>query len=118
MEEKNLIQEISVPIFEAKGWMKFLGVMYIISGVISILSIVGILVCWLPIWMGILLFKSGSEVEFAQISGEKQNLILSLSKLRTYFIINGVLMLIGIAFVVIVLIVSGGAMLSAFRSYM
>jgi hypothetical protein len=117
MEEKALIQELSIPIYQSKGWMKFLGVMLIIDGVISIFTIVGILWCWLFIWLGVLLFKAAGSVELAQLHGEKMQLIESLRKIKTFFTINGVLMLIGLIFLVIMLIVTGGTLLSLMNRF-
>jgi hypothetical protein len=94
MEEKPLIQELSVPLYQAKGWMKLLGVVMIVHGVLTALSLVGIIVAWLPIWLGVLLFKSAGMVEGAQLSGDKTQMLEGLRKLKTYFVINGVLMLI------------------------
>ncbi|MBU8934997.1 MAG: DUF5362 domain-containing protein [candidate division Zixibacteria bacterium] len=110
MEEKELVQQLSLPIYEAKGWMKLLGVVLILNGVVAIFTIVGILICWLPIWLGILLFKSASLVEAAQISGDKMVLLESLRKIKTYFTINGILMLIVLAVVGLSVLMAGGAM--------
>ncbi len=43
-QANQTVQQLSLPIFQARGWLKFLGVISIISGVGSALSIVGILV--------------------------------------------------------------------------
>ena len=99
MEEQDVIRELSMPIYQSKGWLKLLGVMMIIQGVITGLTIVGIIICWLPIWLGVLLFQAASSVETAQMTGNKPDLVQSLGKLKTYFVINGVLtlvMLIGV----------------------
>jgi hypothetical protein len=97
--------------------MKFLGVMLIIDGVISIFTIVGILWCWLFIWLGVLLFKAAGAVELAQLHGEKRQLIESLRKIKTFFTINGVLLLIGLIFAVVMLIVTGGTLLSLMNRF-
>ncbi len=107
--ENNLIKELSLPIYSAKGWMKFLGVMYIISGVLMALTIVGILVAWIPIWIGVLLFQSASAVERASMMSDQMALSESLNKIKTYFVINGVLMLIAMAFYVIMFFILGAA---------
>ena len=114
MEEKELVQQLSLPIFQAKGWMKLLGVVLILNGVMAIFTVVGIVICWLPIWMGILLFKSASLVEAAQVSGDKVVLLESLHKIKTYFTINGVLMLIVLVGVVLSVMMAGGAMFALF----
>ena len=41
--DAHAVQELSMPIFQARGWLKFLGVLSIIGGVGQALSIVGIL---------------------------------------------------------------------------
>lgn len=107
--EQQLVREIGAPLFAAKGWMKFLGVLMIIYGVLIALSIVGIIVCWLPIWVGVLLFQAATAVEAAEASGNKMELYAAMAKLKTYFTIYGILALIGIVFAVIAMIVGGVA---------
>lgn len=90
------IRQISNSLYSAKGWMKLSGVLLIINGVFIALTIIGILIAWLPIWMGVLLFQSAGAVERAYNSEDEAALVESLSKLKTYFVIMGVLSLIGI----------------------
>ena len=92
---RQLVRNISLPIHESKGWLKFLGVISIVSGVLTALSLVGIIVAWLPIWMGFLLYQGGSLVEQAYVGGDPEALTASLGKLRTYFTVTGVLALVG-----------------------
>jgi hypothetical protein len=99
-QDNRTVQELSVPIYQAKGWLKFLGVLSIITGIGQALSIVGILVAWLPIWMGILMFQAGSNIESAAQFGDKYAFLRSMGSLKTYFILQGVLTLLGIIFAV------------------
>jgi hypothetical protein len=55
------VRELSVPLFQAKGWLKFLGILSIIGGVFQALTIVGIIYAWIPIWSGVLLHQAGSN---------------------------------------------------------
>ena len=96
--EAQLVQEINQPVYRSKGWLKLLGVLSIVQGVMLALSIVGILVAWLPIWMGVVLFRAATAAETAQETGQKQAMIESLGNLRTYFTINGVIVLVGLLF--------------------
>jgi hypothetical protein len=114
--EQNVVREVAAPLFAAKGWMKFLGVLMIIYGILTALSIVGIIICWLPIWIGVLLFQSAGAIESAQASGSKMELYGALSKLKTYFTIYGILALIGIVVFVIMMFVGGMAALVPFMS--
>ncbi len=95
-QDIHIIQELSNPIYQARGWLKFLGVLSIIGGIFQALSIVGIIVAWLPIWMGILMFQAGSSVEAAGQAGDKLSFLSSLGSLKTYFVLQGVLTLIAI----------------------
>ena len=94
--QTGIIKEISSPLYNCKGWMKLLGVMSIIGGALQVLTIFGIIIAWLPIWTGILLFQSASAIQQAHEADSRDAMGRSLSKLRTYFIITGVLTLIGI----------------------
>ncbi len=99
--ENQVIRSVSSPLAEAAGWMKFLGILSIIGGASQMLSLVGILWGWLPLWMGILLFQSASSVESARLTGDYHALASAMSNLKTYFLINGVLTLLAILFSVL-----------------
>lgn len=92
----DMVRKIATPIYEARVWLKLVGVLSIISGLFIAITIIGIIVAWLPIWMGVLLFQAASQTESAYASGDQGTLIEGLGKLRTYFIITGVLTLLGI----------------------
>jgi hypothetical protein len=95
-QENQLVQQLSIPIYQARGWLKFLGVLTIIGGIPSVFALVGIL----QIWIGILLFQAGSSIESAGQFGDKFAFLRSMGNLKTYFVIQGVLTLIGIIVVV------------------
>jgi hypothetical protein len=97
------VQQLSEPIYQARGWLKFLGVLSIISGVGTALSIVGILVAWLPIWMGVLMFQAGSSIDAAGKLGDQFSFLRSLGSIKTYFVLQGVLSLIGIIISVVMI---------------
>lgn len=50
--EKLVVEQMSFVAGQSKRWLKFLGVLSIIGGVLSALTIVGIFVASLPIWIG------------------------------------------------------------------
>jgi len=90
-------RELAQPLYDARGWMKFLGVLNIISGVLACLTIVGILWGWLPLWQGILLFNAGKQGELSWQGEDPERLRDALRQLKTYFIISGVSMLLTMA---------------------
>ena len=94
---QNLVKEIAHPLYQAKGWMQLLGVVMIIEGILAALTVVGIIFAWLPIWLGVLLFKAAGAADSAMFTGEKSRLIESLRNVKTFFIINGVMMLLIVA---------------------
>ena len=105
-QEQHMVQELSLPIFQARGWLKFLGVLSIISGVGTALSIVGIIFAWLPIWMGVLMFQAGSSIESAGQFGDKFAFLRSLGGLKTYFMLQGILTLLAIVLTLSILCIS------------
>ncbi len=94
--ETHTVQELSEPIYQARGWLKFLGILSIISGIGMALSIAGIIVAWLPIWMGVLMFQAGSSIDSAGQFGDRFAFLRSMGSLKTYFVLQGVLTLLGI----------------------
>ncbi len=59
-ERGEIVRELSAPLASGRGWIKFLGILSIVSGALGALSIIGILWAWLPIWLGVLLFQAAS----------------------------------------------------------
>lgn len=110
VDQSNLIKEVTAPVYQARGWMKFLGVLLIIGGILYAITIVGIIIAWLPIWMGVVLFQAGSSSEQAYFSGDKFSLLKSLNQLKLYFTIMGIMTLIGIIFsaVIVISVLIGG----------
>lgn len=111
------VSQLSLPLASATGWMKFIGVIFIIQGVLTALTIVGIIVAWLPIWIGVLLMQAASAIERAQYNDEAGALMEALGKLKTYFIIQGILILLGIIFAVLYFVFFGAFILSMMHSH-
>ncbi|MBS4061207.1 MAG: hypothetical protein KG029_12485 [Bacteroidetes bacterium] len=106
--EENLVREISNSLSHASGWMKFLGIVMIIYGVMMALTIVGIIIAWLPIWLGIIVYQAAKNSKTATLTGDKFMLMKSLQNINNYFTISGILLIISILlsvlFVVIVVL--------------
>ncbi|MCD6595822.1 hypothetical protein J7L68_09155 [bacterium] len=86
---------------KSKGWLKFIGIITIISGALQALTIFGIVIAWLPIWMGILLLQTGKFADAFANEQDPSKLAEMLQKMRLYFTIQGILMLIGLIAVVL-----------------
>jgi len=112
MELDSVVEEkIITRSKDMTGWIKFLGIAAIIAGGFYALSIVGIIVAWLPIWIGIILLRiANSSREVAD--GKVDSLGSMFDSLKTFFVLSGVLALVSIFFSIILMIIFGIAMVS------
>ncbi|MFI0471823.1 DUF5362 family protein [Halomonas sp. HMF6819] len=93
-EKNELLKSIAEPLYRGKLWMQLIGVMLILGGVLTAITVVGIIVAWIPIWAGVVLFQAASASQRAYQSGDERELRFALSKLKTHFTIFGVLVLL------------------------
>ena len=98
------------------GWLKFLGIINIISGALTALSLWGIIIAWLPIWLGILLLQASQRITTARFANDGGELVGMMEKLRLYFIIQGVLIIVSFAVGIIALVVFGGLIFQMMQS--
>jgi hypothetical protein len=94
--QEKVIQQVSAPLYSAKGWMRLIGILLIITGVVYALSIVGIIFAWIPIWLGILVTGAANKMDMAYQTGDKYSFIEAQKKIGLYFTVYGVLTLIGL----------------------
>jgi len=103
-----------------KGWLKFIGIVTIISGALQALSIVGILWAWLPIWLGVILSQAGSRAGDYLERQDDAALAQLTGKLKTYFVISGVVLIVSLALGVlagifwVIVVLAGGFALPSF----
>jgi len=86
------------------GWMKFMGIMTIIAGCLQALSIFGLVIAWLPIWMGVILTKAGSKAGEYADKGDFASLEGMTGQLKTYFTISGIMIIVSFAVSIIVVV--------------
>ncbi|MFZ0389521.1 MAG: DUF5362 family protein [Calditrichia bacterium] len=99
--EAGVLQQIINISSSMTGWLKFLGIMNIIFGAIQAISVVGILIAWIPIWLGVLLLQAGNRITNARLSNNNAQLVEMVDKLRLYFIIQGILYIVMLAMMVV-----------------
>lgn len=108
-----VVANVMRPLHDAAGWMKLIGTLAIIYGVLVALTIVGLIIAWLPIWLGVLLNRAANESRAAAEAGDEGRAIAATRNLGTIFKVQGVLVLIGLILwavglvVLIVAIVAG-----------
>ena len=110
------MKDVALPLYQAKGWIRFLGVMMIVVGALYAITIIGLLFAWLPIWLGVLLFQASSRIEHAYEGGGALSFMESLQKLKTYFIVNGVVVLVSLILAALAVVVALLGGLAAFWS--
>ena len=98
--ERMDLRTITLPLYEAKRWIKFLGGVLFALGVAYALTIVGLVVAWLLLWLGVLLWQAGAELDraFPAAPGgaEAEEVLLAMAfvKLRRFFVVAGIATLV------------------------
>ena len=84
-------------------WLKFLGVITIVGGAISIVFTlgIGIIYAWLPIWLGVLLFQAGDRAGSIRYSEDLNSLAQMMEKLKMYFVVYGVSIIVIFVFAIL-----------------
>lgn len=85
------------------GWLKFVGVVTLLAAVPYALTIVGLVFAWLPGWLGVLLIQAGNAAD----RGTDEELLRMIEKLRIYFIVQGVLIILALVAFTIFFILFG-----------
>lgn len=104
MDELQGLNRFMEPLYRARVWITFAGVLSIIQGVFSILSIWGIIICWIPIWMGILLCAASNHIRLAYETANEDDFMRSMDKLGTYFRILGIYTLVMLIIAVVAIV--------------
>ncbi len=86
------------------GWMKFMGIMTIIGGCLQALTVFGLIIAWLPIWMGVILTRAGSKAGEYADKGDFASLEGLTGQLKTYFTISGIMIIVSFAVMIIILV--------------
>lgn len=89
---------------DMSGWLKFLGAVQIIIGIPLLIGLVGALY----IWLGVLLWQAGTAAE----SNQPQQLTEMMNKLKTFFIVTGVLAALGALSMFVTFLTVGGGILT------
>ena len=105
---EELLKKLCYQAGASSGWIKFLGVLSVIQGIFLIFTIWGILVCWLPIWIGVILYRAAGDADMAT-RGAPARLEGFLQRINRYFLIQGIMTLLAILIGIIVMIFVGMA---------
>jgi hypothetical protein len=114
---EQLVKHLCDNVARSSTWMKLLGVLLIIDGILMLISVVGIIICWLPIWLGVILFKAAGDAETAS-KGLPQQLGEYIQKINRFFLISGILALIWLIIVLIFFFLFGMAAIYSSLGFM
>ena len=92
---------IMAPLAAASGWLKFLGILGIVTGCFTALTCYGLVIAWLPIWIGVLQLQAASGLRNGFDMADGSSLYHGADKLRLSLKIQGILMICIIAFYII-----------------
>jgi hypothetical protein len=92
----SLVHYLDEPLWRSKGWIKLMGILFILNGVLMIFSLWGIILCWLPIWLGLTLMSAAKNIRAAAELNNRECMRLALEKLGLYFKINGIMVVVGL----------------------
>lgn len=103
-DSETLVKSIHATANDMSGWLKFLGAVQIAIGIPSLIGLIGALY----IWLGILLWQAGTAAE----SNQPEQLTTMMSKLKTVFIVTGVLAALGLVSMIVMFLTIGGGILT------
>src|SRR5690625_4592337 len=111
----ELIKSVSSPLYGARGWIKLLAVVALIYGVLMATGIVGLIVAWLTMWLGALLWPRTRALEQASLAGDTERFLYAQKKIATWFTITGIVLLLQLLLMLVVMFWGFGA---GFPQYM
>lgn len=112
-----VVANVMRPLHDAAGWMKLIGTLGIVYGVLVALTIIGLIIAWLPIWMGVLLNRAANEARAAAMAGDEAQAISATGNLSTIFKVQGIITLISLVLSAIVLVAFIGAIVAGGGSF-
>ena len=74
------IRGIIEPLYRGKFWMQLLGVVSILYGVLLAITIVGLIVAWIPIWAGVVLMQAAGASSRAFESGDAVEMTRAMAR--------------------------------------
>jgi hypothetical protein len=101
-ENQSLVQQLGMPLYSGRGWIRAVGVLAILGGVFNSLrallhvvkggsvapGIVLLVLGCLFIWVGVVLLQCASAISKAVAADDQTAFILAQNKLRLYFMIQ------------------------------
>ncbi len=85
------------PLHQVRHWMKFLAVLMFIGGGIQALTVVGLVVAWIPVLIGVFLWQAATALADGHPAGDVARLRRAAERIRHLFITYAVLAIVALA---------------------
>lgn len=83
------ISTLIYPLYQSLFWIRLFAACLIFYGALITVTGIGVLVAWVPMWIGVLLLLTAKAISQAYTKNNEQALNLTLSRLKTIFTILG-----------------------------
>jgi hypothetical protein len=83
------ISTLIYPLYQSLLWIRLFAACLIFYGALITVTGIGVLVAWVPMWIGVLLLLTAKAISQAYTKNNEQALNLTLSRLKTIFTILG-----------------------------
>jgi hypothetical protein len=100
--ESIQINRLVLPLYQSLFWIRLFAGCLIFYGALITVTGIGVLVAWIPMWIGMLLFLTARAISLAYHNNDEQAFKLTVSRLKTIFTILGcssVALLVGTAYI-------------------
>ena len=83
------IGKIVFPLYQSLFWIRLFSACLIVYGALITVTGIGVLVAWIPMWVGILLLLMAKTISQAYHHNDEQAFKLSLDRLKLIFTVLG-----------------------------
>lgn len=83
------IKKLVFPLYQSLLWMRLFAACLIFYGALITVTGIGVLVAWLPMWIGVILLLASKSIATAYNEENEQAFILSISRFKTIFVALG-----------------------------
>jgi hypothetical protein len=85
----HAVSSLVTPLYKSLLWIRLFAACLIFYGALSTVTGVAVLVAWVPMWIGVLLFLTSRSISIAYKKNDHQALVQMISRLKTIFTILG-----------------------------
>ena len=83
------INNLIFPLYQSLFWIRLFAVCLIFYGALITVTGIGVLVAWIPIWIGMLLLLTAKAISLAYKENDEQAFMQFVSRLKTIFTLLG-----------------------------